>query len=413
MSEYQRYEFMVADRPLTRGELEEVRRLSSHIEASSSHAIIEYHWGNFKHHPIEVLRQFFDGFLYWANWGAPQLAFRFPRGVLPANLLDGYDLDDFATFTRHPECDILDIHFGEMTGPMGWVEYELGSLMPIREELMDGDLRALYIVWLASRSPAASGYYDDYDDNGDFGDIGQSSMHDRYDEEEEDETDETDELDESGELPVPPGFGTLTAAQQALTELLRVPSEMLKAAAHHSTKKAPRSTPADEDVADLIELLPEARRREYLARLTRDEPGLSRLLISELRALRPDSATDVSSSGERVSITQLRSESDEIRREIERAKREREERARQQRRQEVHDHQDMFWRQATDAADRGSGAGYDQATELLVEMRAVADDYDEMEAFESSFRDWVEPHLRRRSLIKRLHDNDFPLPDAR
>ena len=115
MSEYQRYEFMVADRPLSRGELEEVRRLSSHIEASSSHAIIEYHWGDFKHEPIEVLRQFFDGFLYWANWGAPQLAFRFPRGVLPANLLDGYDLEDCATFTRHPECDILDIHFGEMT----------------------------------------------------------------------------------------------------------------------------------------------------------------------------------------------------------------------------------------------------------------------------------------------------------
>ena len=39
MSEYQRYEFMSSDRPLTQAELQEVNKLSSHIEASSSHAI--------------------------------------------------------------------------------------------------------------------------------------------------------------------------------------------------------------------------------------------------------------------------------------------------------------------------------------------------------------------------------------
>ena len=404
MSEYQRYEFMVADRPLSRGELEEVRRLSSHIEASSSHAIIEYHWGDFKHEPIEVLRQFFDGFLYWANWGAPQLAFRFPRGVLPADILDGYDLEDFATFTRHPECDILDIHFSAMTGPMEWVEYELGSLMPIRDELMDGDTRALYIVWLASRSPAASGYYDNDDD------FDQPSMYGRYDEEEDEDENEADEIDGP---PVPPGLGKLTAAQQALAELLRVPSEMLKAAAQHSSKAAPRSAPANEDVADLIALLPDERRREYLLRLTRNEPGLSRLLISELRALRPESANATAPRGEQVRFTRLLDESDAIRQQMDREERECEDRARQQRRQEVHDHQDTFWRQATEAAERGSGSGYDLATQLLVELRTVAEHFDEMEPFEDRFRAWIAPHMRRRSLIKRLQDNDFPLPDAR
>ena len=377
MSEYQRYEFMMADRPLTRGELEEVRRLSSHIEASPSHALIEYHWGNFKHDPIEVLRQFFDGFLYWANWGAPQLAFRFPRGVLSADLLDGYDLDEFATFTRHPECDILDIHFGEMEGPEEWVEYDLGSLMPIRDELMDGDQRALYIVWLASR----------------------------------DQVDAYDEDAETGDPPVPPSFGKLTAAQQALAELLQVPSEMLKASAHHSARATPRSTPTDEDVASLIELLPEVRRREYLARLIRNESGLSRLLISELRALRPESGASAP-RGQPVNFATLLAESDAIRQQIEREQREREERARQKRRQVVHDHQDDYWRQATEAAERGSGYGYDLATGMLVELRAVADHYGEMEVFEQRLRDWVASHLRRPALVKRLRDNDFPLPDT-
>src|SRR6266480_1827225 len=140
MSEYQRYEFMTIDRPLTRAQLDSVNTLSSHIEASSTHAIIEYHWGNFKHNPITVLHEFFDGFLYWANWGSPKLAFRFPHGILPADLIDGCDLEDFVTFTRHPDYDILDIHFGELEAPDIWTEYELGSLIAIRDELMEGDL---------------------------------------------------------------------------------------------------------------------------------------------------------------------------------------------------------------------------------------------------------------------------------
>jgi hypothetical protein len=67
MSEYQRYEFMTVDQPLTRKQLDAVNDLSSHIEASSTRALIEYNWGDFKYDPIEVLREFFDGFLYWAN----------------------------------------------------------------------------------------------------------------------------------------------------------------------------------------------------------------------------------------------------------------------------------------------------------------------------------------------------------
>jgi hypothetical protein len=57
MSEYQRYEFMTVDRPLTREQLAAVNHLSSHIQASTTHAVIEYNWGDFKHDPIAVLRQ--------------------------------------------------------------------------------------------------------------------------------------------------------------------------------------------------------------------------------------------------------------------------------------------------------------------------------------------------------------------
>ena len=154
MSEYQRYEFMVVDRPLTPAQLDAVNGLSSHIEASSTHALIEYNWGDFKYDPIDVLYKFFDGFLYWANWGSPRLALRFPRGILPANLIEDYDLDDFVTFSRRAKYDILGINFGEMEPLDEWVEYELGPLIAVRDELMDGDLRALYIIWILIRLSA-------------------------------------------------------------------------------------------------------------------------------------------------------------------------------------------------------------------------------------------------------------------
>src|SRR5260370_25755790 len=253
MSEYQRYEFMTIDRPLTREQLDAVNALSSHIEASFTHALIESHWRDFKHDTINVLHEFFDGFLYWANWGAPELAFRFPHGILPADLIDGFDLDDFATFTRYPDYDILDIHFGEMEGPDEWTEYELGSLIAIRDELMEGDLRALYIVWLASQ-PMREGYDEDED---------------------EDDEDEEEEDEEISVPPVPPGFGTLTAAQQALAELLRVPQELLVATARHSNA-AVLST--GDDFATWANLLPPERLNDYLVQLARNEPGLSRLL---------------------------------------------------------------------------------------------------------------------------------------
>jgi hypothetical protein len=377
MSEYQRYEFMTSDRPLTRAQLEAVNRLSSHIEASSTHALIEYHWGDFKHDPIKVLRQYFDGFLYWANWGAPQVAWRFPRGILPTGLLDDYDLEEYVSFARYPDYDILDVNFGEMEGPDEWVDYELGSLMPIREELMDGDLRALYIVWLAGMRMLGS-----------------------YDEEEDAENIRVP--------PVPPALGTLTAAQQALAELLQVPNELLVAAARHSSVARPAP---EEDVSAWVERLPPERRADYLVRLARNEPGLSHLLAKELRELN-QSQRAAPATGKRVTYATLLTESKAIKTRWEREQREQEELAHQRHLQDLHTHQDTYWQQVERSAARGSGTGYDEATHLLSELREAADHFHELEAFQARFRAWVQPHLRRRALVNRLRDRKFSLPEA-
>lgn len=380
MSEYQRYEFMTSDRPLTRAQLAAVNALSSHIEASSTHALIEYDWGSFKHDPIKVLHEFFDGFLYWANWGAPQLALRFPHGIVPVDLVDGYDLDEFVTFIQHPDYDILDIHFGEMEGPDEWIEYELGSLLPIRDELMNGDLRALYIVWLASQRMMGS-------------------------------SDEEEDYDVSVP-PVPPALGTLTAAQQALAELLQTPHELLAAAARHSSVGAPSTHDDGDNVAMLVNVLSQERRDEYLVRLARNEPGLSRLLMKELRELSPDRTGAGRPTGELVTYATLLRESQGIKAHREREQREREHAAHQRHLQDIHDHQDEYWRRVDEAVTRGSGAGYDEAVRVLSELRGVANHFKETQEFQERFRAWVRPHLRRPALVKRLRDRTFTLPEA-
>ena len=378
MSEYQRYEFMTSDRPLTRTQLDEVNGLSSHIEASSTHAVIEYHWSGFKHDPIKVLHNYFDGFLYWANWGSPRLALRFPHGILPADLIDGYDFDDFVTFTKHPDYDILDMHFGEMEAPDEWTEYDLGSLISIRDELMEGDLRALYIAWLATMRMLGS-----------------------YDEEEEDE--------DVIAPPIPPAFGTLTAAQQALAELFQLPEELLVAVAKHSHTT---QLSTDDDFVSWVELLPEERRKNYLVRLACNEPGLSRLLVKELRELGQGETRVTPPEGERITYATLLAESKAIKARLERERREQAQLAHLRHLQEIHDHQEDYWCQANQAAARGSGTGYDEAVKLLVELREVADQFKEGQQFQEYFRAWVQPHMRRPALIKRLQGHRFVLPEA-
>src|SRR5258708_32107693 len=157
-----------------------------------------------------------------------------------------------------------------MEGPDEWIEYKLGSLIAIRDELMEGDLRALYIVWLASQH-----------------------MREGYDEEEDEEI---------SVPPVPPALGTLTAAQQALAELLRVPQELLVATARHSN--AAVSSTGD-DIAAWVKLLPAEHRDGYLVRLAHNEPGLSRRLVKELRELGQAKTTATPPAGEHVTYATL------------------------------------------------------------------------------------------------------------
>src|SRR5262245_30722978 len=254
MSEYQYYEFRALDRPLSRQEQQELRALSTRAEIDAWSFTNEYHWGDFKGDPRKLMRKYFDAFLYYANWGTHRLAFRLPAAAFDADAAEAYCDDEVLTLDRHGEHVIVWFEVNDEAG-LDWdqIEADLGDLLEIRKELLAGDLRPLYLGWLAAQGQ-------------------------RYDDEEEDAREEP---------PVPPGLKRLTRAQQALADFLWLDDDLLEAAAKKSVADGPKPL----DAAALhqrLQALPAKVKETWLERLLLDETPRTRAeLLHELRPPEP------------------------------------------------------------------------------------------------------------------------------
>jgi hypothetical protein len=206
MSEYQYYEFLAVDRPLDERQQAEVRALSTRARVTATSFTNEYHWGNFRGDPRAMMERYYDAHLYVANWGTHQVMLRLPRTLLSPETAEQYCIDPHVTAWASGENLILDMISEDECGD--WVEGaedSLSAIVGVRAELAAGDLRPLYLAWLAGwgtweRDEDAFGY------------------------------DIQDEL----EPPVPAGLGTLTAPQRALADFLRLDTGLLTIAAQAS-----------------------------------------------------------------------------------------------------------------------------------------------------------------------------------
>ena len=78
MTEYQYYEFVAIDRPLTHDEQAELRAISTRALITPTSFVNHYEWGDLKADPRRLVERYFDAFLYLANWGTRRLTFRLP-----------------------------------------------------------------------------------------------------------------------------------------------------------------------------------------------------------------------------------------------------------------------------------------------------------------------------------------------
>ncbi|MEU4720254.1 hypothetical protein AB0G06_11505 [Nonomuraea dietziae] len=82
MSEYQYYEFLAIDRPLTDQQQAEVRALSTRAHITATSFINEYRWGDFRGDPRRMVERYYDAHLYLANWGTHRIMLRLPKTAL-------------------------------------------------------------------------------------------------------------------------------------------------------------------------------------------------------------------------------------------------------------------------------------------------------------------------------------------
>ena len=386
MSEYQYYEFQAIDRPLNEQQQAYVRGLSRRVEMTPSHARFTYSYGDFPANPLKVLEAHFDALLYEANWGSKRLAFRFPRAAIDLQPLMPYYFGvEEISLTTSEQHVILDFDFNEEGGG-GWIEEDasLGSMVLLRQDILRGDLRSLYLAWLK-----AAPRVDEWDDE----------LYGADDEDDASDGAEADEDDSLREPPVPAGLGQLSAPLQAFAAFFEIDADLIAAAAEAS----PPLDPAVDEIERWVLLLPEAERNAFLVRVARGEPLVDVQLVRRLREVGGKSSTSSPEPvTERRTIDELLAAAEQ--RKQQRKKREREEarRARLRQLEALAQREPAAWTQVEQLIARKNASAYDEAVALLVDLRDLANHRREQARFDERIAALESEYAKRPSLLERF-----------
>ncbi|MEM8523631.1 MAG: hypothetical protein AAGG68_03255 [Bacteroidota bacterium] len=103
MGEFQAYKFRSVDRLLTREEQDKISSWSSRTRATANGATFTYSYGDFPKKEENVLREYFDLFLYFSNWCTRRLMLRFPRDLVDFMAMQAYSINADHSYTTHLE----------------------------------------------------------------------------------------------------------------------------------------------------------------------------------------------------------------------------------------------------------------------------------------------------------------------
>ena len=369
MSEYQYYEFQTIDRPLGVKEQETIRKLSSRAEVTPHKAAFVYNYGDFRGDPEVILEKYFDAMFYIANWGTWQLMFRFPKKLVNLKWFQPYEMEDAIEFSISSKYVVLNIEIHE-EGGIGWVEGEgwLPQLLPLRDDLMNGDMRLLYLAWLRL-VPGLADYSPNFD--------------------------EEDPI----EPPIPSNLGKLSPPLKAFVELVELDPDLVTAASKASSKQTADKAPSLED---WLSELPEAERQEFLLKLVRREPNVDLLLINRLKELAGIGQVNLQAEPGRRRYSELVAIADDLE-----ANRKQKEAAaaRKHRIKELAalaPKEAETWERVMDLIQIKQAYAYDEATKLLRDLRDLAKYQERLPEFGRRFERLKKDYSNRPALMRRF-----------
>ena len=375
LSEYQYYEFQAIDRPVDEADQEALRRLSSRAQINATSFINHYEWGDFKGSPRQLMERWFDLHVYVANWGTRRLMIRLPKRLIDQDRLEawlmGTDLADVVDAGDNLILDICDNDEDALghdwDDGAGW----LGAMAPLRADLLSGDWRLPYLLWLTG--------------------VQNGSLRD-------------DALEPLS------GIAPLNGGLQVFADFIRIDRDLVQAAAE-APADAENQKPSPAEFRTAIAAMPESQKTALLLRLAEGDPHVAAELRSRVRRAR--SARDPRKSPALRSAASLRNRASEIRKDREAAAAERrraerlrqaqlEEQARRTRLAALRRRGDSVWREVETEVGRRNASGYDRAASLIVDLRAVAEEDDAMADFTGHLDALCKRHARKQRFIERL-----------
>lgn len=376
MSEYQRYEFLAIDRPLTEEERRRLRAISSRADITAFSFTNEYQWGDLKADPAKLMEQYFDVFVYVANWGTHRLMLRLPAAALEDVEVSQYCVTSSVNASRVNDLWLLDLTYREDGGIDDWedrMEGWMTSLAPIRAELLQGDLRPLYLAWLATAPEEVS--------------------------------------DESLEPLVPPGLQQLSSAQQSLAEFLALDPALLEVAAETS----PPYKVGVQELNTWISNLPLQEKDRLLIEVA---AGRGASVAGELlRGFRssPDFNRGDQSAISRRTVGSLLEQAHQRRelRALEAKQRAAAEKARKEAQaaatyarhlDALAGRVDVTWETVSQLVSSGQSKAYDQAVSHLMDLRALHERASTLEPYRTRLAALVTQYGSKRSFLQRVKE---------
>lgn len=377
MSEYQYYEFQTVDRLLDPDEQAELRELSSRAEITAGSFINDYEWGDFRGDAKKVLARYFDLFLYLANWGSRRFAIRLPARLVNIEALKRFCHDESCDCWTTGDHAVIDIWRDEIEAD-DWLDGSglLTRLSPLREDILRGDLRLFYLVWLMAVE---------------------------------------DELVEDEAIEPLPGLAPLSPGLTAAADFFDIDPDLVEAAAAFGAPvRSPdverdaaaafiRALPATEKDVLLLRLYDndrhlgvELRRRVLAATAGEPAAGSGQRTAGELR----EAARCLAADRQRVAAAQAAAE----RRRCEAAAAE----AREKRLDALAARGEAAWGEVEELIALRNQFGYESAVSLIDDLRELARRTGQEDDVAHRIGDIRARHDRKRKLIERLDVADLP-----
>jgi hypothetical protein len=325
--------------------MSELRAYSSRATITPSSFVNEYNWGDFKGNPRQWMEQYFDAFLYFANWGSRRFMLRLPTKLLDPKTAAAYCAGQNLSCHQKDGQIVLsfdsDLEGYEWDGERSW----LASLVPIRSDLMRGDHRALYLGWLLAVQ---------------FREVPDGNL----------------------EPSVPPRLGELNASLDCLADFLGIDADLISAAAESSVRQqVPR--PSRKEIGEWVRSLSSAEKEAIVMRLIDgDDPHISAELrqraIFEISGGGRSEERPARTAGEILARAEIiaakRKKEEAERRGRETARRERAEaEARKRRLESLAGKENDLWAKVDKLIATKQPRRYDEAVSLLQDLQDLAE----------------------------------------